>query len=429
MFTMDENAALTAEVLGEFIEKHEINKRRYLDLRNQYLGDTPIKKRKEKEKHQPDNRLSSSFAKYLINTFNGFFVGNPLQVNHNEPEIAKVIRIFWNRNSMNDVLSELAKLTSIYGRAYLLVYQDENAATRVAYNDPLDLFMIYSDKIRPSSLYAVRYEPDDDGGYRGQIYERHQWFNFYLEGDTLIKEEHVDELGYPTNQLYYGRVPVIEFIENEERQSLIEPVESLINAYDKVLSEKANDVEYFVDAYLSILGVDIDDEVLKNLKDTRILNIAGDIDTSKLVVEFLEKPDGDQTQENLLNRLEYLIYNNSMVTNLNDKNTTLPASGEALKIRQQPMADLARNKERKFQSALQTLFGMFFSLQTNIDAEHKEEFYNIDYNWSRNEPDNIADEITNAKNLEGIISKRTQLSRLSFISDIDEEMERIDEEF
>ncbi len=47
-----------------------------------------------------------------------------------------------------------------------------------------------------------------------------------------------------TKPHYYGDVPVIEYIENEERQALFEPIESLINAYDKALSEKANDVDY-----------------------------------------------------------------------------------------------------------------------------------------------------------------------------------------
>lgn len=38
---------------------------------------------------------------------------------------------------------------------------------------------------------------------------------------------------------------------------------SQINAYNKALSEKANDVDYFADAYLKILGERIDDETAK----------------------------------------------------------------------------------------------------------------------------------------------------------------------
>src|SRR5699024_2091236 len=107
------------------------------------------------------------------------------------------------------------------------------------------------------------------------------------------------------------------FIENEERQSLIEPVESLINAFNEALSGKLDDIDYFADAYLSILGALLDDESIKRLKDNRIINMAGD-GAEKVTVEFLDKPDGGQTQENFLDRTERLIYQLSQVANIND---------------------------------------------------------------------------------------------------------------
>jgi len=41
---------------------------------------------------------------------------------------------------------------------------------------------------------------------------------------------------------YFGGVPLIEYIENEERQGAFEQVESAITGYEKAISEKANDV-------------------------------------------------------------------------------------------------------------------------------------------------------------------------------------------
>ena len=49
-------------------------------------------------------------------------------------------------------------------------------------------------------------------------------------------------------------VPAVEFVENEERMGIFESALPMIDAYNKAISEKANDVDYFADAYLKILG-------------------------------------------------------------------------------------------------------------------------------------------------------------------------------
>lgn len=429
MFKLSDSEPLDGTALAKFIREHEKEKQRYKRLKEQYLSQPDILRKPRKEAYKPDNRLVANFSKYLINTFNGYFIGIPTKVYHAEKEVNEQIQNFWKSNDMDDVLSELAKLTSLYGRAYLFIYQDEDAFTRVAYNDPFDMFVIYNKSIKPSSRYGVRYTKNEDGTYEGQIYEAHRWYNFYLENEEMITEQPIDELGDYRGNLYYGRVPIIEFYENEERQSLIEPVETLINAYHKALSEKANDVDYFADAYMKILGATLDAETIQKLRDNRIINIEGDGDVAKVVVEFLQKPNGDQTQENLLNRLERLIYTISMVTNINESNGLVtPASGESLKIKQQPMSHLARVKERKFQAGLQTMFKMVFNIPTNIAPQYRDEYVNIEYTWSKNTVNNTRDEVEIAKGLEGITSKRTQISQLSFVDDVDAEIEKILEE-
>ena len=68
----------------------------------------------------------------------------------------------------------------------------------------------------------------------------------------------------------------------------------MINAYNKAISEKANDVDYFADAYLKVLGSKLEEDDVAHIRDDRIINFDGD--TERLIVEFLQKPDGDTTQ-------------------------------------------------------------------------------------------------------------------------------------
>ena len=418
---MDKDTEITGEILEGFIQQHEMQKLRYLELYNQYLSRPPILAEPPKEEAwKPDNRLVGNFGKYLVDTFNGFFNGIPMRPSHYNEHVNEIIQDFWNANNMDNTMNELAKSTSIYGRAYLFLFQNEESKTEVAYNDPLDMFVIYSDEIRPRSLYGVRYTVDEDG-YKGQLFSDSEAYDFTLDGDSLSLTE--------SHSLFYGRVPMIEFIENEERQSLIEPVESLINGFNNVLSEKNNDVSYFSDAYLSILGALLDDDSIRNLKDNRIINLAGD-NAEKVTVEFLEKPDADQTQENFLDRTERLIYQLSQVANIDDTTfgTAGNSSGVALEFKLQPMKNLASNKERKFQQGLQTLFGMVFNVVTNVPGNLSDEYRNIQYNWSRNLPANSEAEMQVVRGLDGIISHKTQLDMLSAVSDSQRELELIEEE-
>lgn len=90
------------------------------------------------------------------------------------------------------------------------------------------------------------------------------------------------------------------------------------------------------------MGAELDDETLKSLRDTRIINLK-DTDAQQLIVEFLQKPDADATQEHLLDRLENLIFRTAMVANISDESFGT-ASGIALRYRLQAMDNLAKTK-------------------------------------------------------------------------------------
>lgn len=130
------------------------------------------------------------------------------------------------------------------------------------------------------------------------------------DGELVIEEKGQEH--------FFGDVPLIEYVENNERQSAFENVETLINAYNKAISEKANDVDYFADAYLAILGAELDEETIKQIRDNRVINLKSG-DGQKIVLEFLDKPNADTTQENLIERLERLIFQISMVANISDE--------------------------------------------------------------------------------------------------------------
>lgn len=406
---------ITPEVVQNFIKLHEAELPRYNRLKNLYESKAPILNMEDKPEHKPDNRLVVNYAKYIVDTFNGYFIGIPVKVSHDDSGVNDQVDFFLKMNDMDDNLAELSKITSIYGHGFELLYQNEDSETCSTYNNPLDMFVVYDDTIAQKPLFAVRYHKTDDG-MKGQLYTKDREITITEGKDGLIFSEETAH--------YYLDVPVIEYIENEERLSVFESVESLINAYDKALSEKANDVDYFADAYMKLLGMELDEESMRNIRDNRIINLFGTDDASKLVAEFMEKPNGDASQEHLLDRLEKRIYQISMVANINDESFG-NASGVALEFKLQPMKNLAAMKERKFTSGMNRRFKMLFNVPLFVDTSKKDEWRNLNYQFTRNIPRNVADEAETAGKLQGVVSKETQLSVLSIVDNPKQEIERM----
>src|SRR5690625_4213542 len=177
---MDPEEELTAELLGEFIEKHTARLPRYKKLMGMYKGNHDILHQDEKAEYKPDNRLVVNFAKYIVDTLNGYFIGNPIKTTHPDEMVAERMREIAKRNNQNDNNAELSKLCSIYGHAYEFLYQDEEANTRVTYTEPTNAFVIYDDTIAQNAMYGVYINSfdEDEGKLEGLLFDRYKETRF-----------------------------------------------------------------------------------------------------------------------------------------------------------------------------------------------------------------------------------------------------------
>ena len=417
LFTMSRDDVIDAKVLSKFIQLHQQAIARYDYLFNMYINEPEIFTTPRKAEFKPDNRLAVAFPKYMVDTFGGYFNGIPIKKTHENDDYLDAITQFDNANDMEDEESELFKLACIYGHSFEYIYQTEQTETKSIYVSPKEMFIVYDNSIEQLPLFAVYYGREKD-----------KTVGVLIEADK-ISDFKSNTAGFELSNVRinaYGQIPVVEFMLNDERQGLFEPVISLINSYNKVMSEKANDVDYFADAYMKILGAELDEKSIERIKDNRIINLHG-LDSSKIVVEFMDKPDSDSQTEHLLDRTERLIYATSMVANISDENFG-NSSGTALAYKLQAMSNLALSVQRKFQSSLNRRYELFSLLRTNVPENMKDEWRNIEYKFTRNEPKNILEEAQTAAQLMGITSQETALSVLSVVSDVSSELGRIDQE-
>lgn len=409
MITLPQETLMTKEVLGTLISAHKALVTRYERLENMYTGLHVILDVEAKAEYKPDNRLVCNFAKYIVDTMNGFFIGIPIKVTHEDDGINEYLEFLDKYNNQDDNNAELSKICGIYGHGYELLYMDETANVGITFLKPTEGFVVYDDSVLHRPMFSVRYYLNYEGTMEGTYADTTSVYHF--------NSEFAIEAGTPHP---FGGIPMIEYVENEERMSAFENVETLINAYDKAISEKANDVDYYADAYLKILGASLDEDTLAKLRDSRIINL--DADAEKIVVEFLQKPEADGTQENLINRLEKLIFHLSMVANINDENFG-GSSGIALKYKLQSMNNLAKTKERKFTAGMTKRYKLVANVPTAKIGP--DDWTGIQFKFTRNIPNNELEESEIAKNLAGIVSKETQLNTLSIIEDASAELERI----
>ena len=418
IYRISPDEELTDAKLSRFIARHAAESTfRYKQLQDAYETDFPIFHENPKPEWKPDNRIAVNFAKYIVDTMNGYFIGNPIKiiVDGGEETIEKYIEFLDQYNDQDDNNAELSKICSIYGKGYEMYYNDEEGNVGIIYLDPTEAFMIYDDSVLKRERYFVRLYRDEDNVLHGSVSDQEKVRWFTIKGKIVWNEQ---------EQLhYFNGVPATEYRENKECQGIFEPVMSIINAFNKAISEKANDVDYFADAYLKIIGTLLDEDELKHIRSDRVINFDGDGES--VIVDFLQKPNGDTTQENLLDRLQNLIFLIAMVANISDKNFGT-SSGIAMAYKLQGMSNLRKTKERKFTSGMNRRYKLIFSNPGN--AMKKDDWVKLHYKFTPNVPANLLEESQIAQNLSGVVSQETQLGVLSVVDNPKTEIERIDKE-
>ena len=373
----------------------------------------------QRRMYGPDNRLVANLPHYIVDTYNGFFVGIPPKITLDDKNENEALQQWNDTNSFQDKLSEISKQTDIYGRSFAFIYQDENADTCIAYASPTDAFMVYDDTVARKPFAFVRYWKDTKSGlWTGMVYYANKIKTFK---GSVVEDSDQNNM--------YNLVPAVEFYGNEERQGVFDNVKTLIDELDRVLSQKANQVEYFDNAYLKILGLDLDEDgdgrPDANLIGNQMIYSAN-ADAANADVEFISKPDGDNMQEHIIDRLVSMIYQVSMVANLNDEAFAGNSSGVALQYKLLPMRNMAANKERKFTQALRKLYRIVFSADQVV--KDKNAWQDLLFDFKQNLPIDISEEADTLQKLSGVVSKETAFRNSRLIDDPKKEVERMQKE-
>ena len=420
VFIFPKGETLNVDDLYGFIEyQNEVCRRKYELNYDMYVSNHPILRAPLKAWSE-NNKLVVPMPRLLVDEYAGYFGGNAPTVQLEDETDNDSLQAWLNDSEFADEHSEIVKAVGIYGRSYLLAYQGEDSKPKIAHVEPDEGFMIYDDTIKGEPLAFVRYSRDYLNNITGTIY--------YAGFSVDFKNDKLEE---PVNYVWH-EVPAVEFYSNEERQGIFDGVKTLIEALDKALSKKADQVDYFDNAYLLALGLNLEDENGRiHIDREQRFIYSPDADATNAKVEFIGKPDADGMQENLINRLIDLIYYTSMIPNLQDSAFSGNSSGVALQFKLLPMQNMAAFQERKFIKSLRRMFKVLFESADGgqiVRSINKNSWLDLRFTYTRNMPQNMADAVSTAVQASSLLSQQTALAMIPGIDDPQAEIKRKQEE-
>lgn len=426
---INDDGSIPNKLLMMCINEHikEVNSR-LQSLDDYYQGEHEILKRVFNNPNIPNNKIVCNHAEYISDMAVGYVFGVPIsysgerseELNNNFTEI--------DEDSHNN---ELALDVSIFGVGNELVYmsEDETPIVELANLSPLNTFLVIDNTVKIKPIFAVHYYENYNvdnirESYTVEVYtETHKYAYVYKE---LTEDSQPINVMEPEEHYFKG-VPIIEYKNNKKARGDFEGVITLIDAYNKLQSDRVNDKEQLVDAFLVIVGQSLGDtkeevtETVKYLMENKIIELDENGDAKWLVKNLNE----DQV-EVLKKALKDDIHEFSKVPCLTDENFVGNASGVAMKYKLLGLEQLGRTKERYFKKGLRQRLKLISNVE-KVRAKLMDS-NKIDITMKRSLP--VDDELLAriASETEGFISWETRVKNFNPELDVDEERKRLNKE-
>lgn len=427
---------------------------KYKKFQRLYEGKHKIQNRAKPDSNKPNNKLVNDFFGQTIDTTVGYFLGNPIILNYTEPKREKAqvetdpndvgvdlevledtavqdaLDVICIENDKDDLFIEWGKEAMIKGLSHLLVYQDEESKTKLMRLSPEDVILVYKNSSTKELEYAIRlYDIDTEDTSKtthyAEVYSATKVELFKsTESSTggKYKRDFASYVFDSERSHIYNRVPIITLYNNEEQMSDLEKIETLVNDYNKVLSDVSNEFEAFRNAYLMLKNMTTGKDGAQKLKDEGIIEVMDNGD-----VKFVTKQIQTEALENHLNRLEKNIHKFAQVPDLSDENFAGNLSGVAIRFKLFGLETKCIIKERKMEKAIRELVRVL-TVPIRVNTGHEVDVINLKVEFTRNVPNNLTEIVDTVSKLEGKVDKETLLSLLPFIDNPKEVLEKMEQD-
>lgn len=397
-----------------------------------YKGIQEILSRK-KEDGAPNNKLVCNHAKDISDTASSYFIGEPI-VYKSDKDIS-VLTDSLEDAGCDEVDGDNGLDLSVYGIAYDYIYtkQDETVLS-IKNLPPENTFMVYDDTIEQNELFAVYYyAKKDDTDQRKTVYVATVLtanYKYVLNITDNKEEQKTTEL---PEAHYMGEIPITEYLNNKLGIGDFELQIPLIDAYNAIMSDRVNDKEQFIDSILAIYGTLLSDEdyeaddgsgteaAMKRLRKLKVLELP---DGTK--AEYLTQTFDESGIEILRKAIEQDIHKFSHIPCMSDESFGGNVSGVAMEFKLLGMENITKIKTRYYKKGIRKrmrIFASWLALKgKNVDTAGVKPIF------TRCMPKNLLEISQWVSNLWGKVSKKTLLSQIPFVEDVEAELTAVEKE-
>lgn len=417
------SGGITPYILAKLIERHEQKRERYRKLYDYYIGKHKIRNRSRTAKGAANNKIVANHAKYITDMTQSYLTGNPVTYSASEDIDIEPLKNAYFEQDIASLDSELVKNMSIYGRAYELVYSNEDSKPRSVKLNPENTFVCYSQSAEEKPMFGVYYykKYDLDGYCTGTICRVYD--DSYVYTYTGLQDSYTGLTLQSTEPHYFGGVPIIEYRNNAETQGDYEQLIPEMDAYNTLMSDRINDKEQFVNSFLFLVDCDMDSEQAFKLMDERIL-----MGYTGAKAEYLSKVLNEADTKVLRDDLKDDIHRLSHVPDLSDESFGNNLSGVAIKYKLLGFEQHVKNKERYFARSLRKRFELYNNFLATLNSMQEVPTHRVDIVFTYNLPANELEIAQMVATLNDNVSNETLLEQIPFISDAKEEAEKFHSE-
>ena len=402
--------ALSKEDVVRLLQESEIFSTKYTTNEDYFYGKHKILNRTFDDKSKPNNQVMCNIPKYIVQVRTGFFSSSPLTLESGNPEYLKDIRKVLEYNDFKQTFNQLDTYCSIYGHSFLVMYMNEEGRIAFTAQNPTDWIYVRDNSLEQKPKFAIRYYAWWDDVENMQMYD----IELYTDKEIINYEgSPVDLKEVGRRPHYFNGLPVIEFMENESRQGSYENVISLIDTYELMLSDTANTINYFSDCYLVLTGMqETQAEDIARMKNDRVLLVPEGCEAS-----FLTKNVSENYNENMLKRLQEQIFVVACTPLLSDSSFSSNSSGVAIQFKLFSMEKSVQLKENIFRAGFNRMFNLIKDMINLYERKSYTEDDRIIQTFTRSLPMDLSALADSISKLNGVVSRRTLMSQLEFVSD------------
>lgn len=429
---------LTEQDIIKYIVGQFSRARKYEENLDYYMGrNKAIVNKESVDENAPDNRLVAPYARTMTQIVKGY-MGKPQNISyHSEDDIyLDEIKDIFDENDEPLQTARIIEDQSRYGVAFEMLYtseEDGRAIPELIICNPQSIIPIFEKNYDDSLSCFIKFTQNPQIGDELKTYSVEVGYSDVVQIFTMIDQGNNSFVLTEDGEMqhFFGDVPLVIYKNNSEYLADYEPVKTLIDSYDLLLSTSMNESERFASAYLILKNVILADSkdpsqqkvMLERIKQSRIFSVSNDGD-----VQFLTKDIPTAFIDSMRQALREDIQYHSHIPDFRDQ-AFRAQSGEAQKWALFDFENLCSDKEAYIREGLEErleLISTFLSFGV-IESEDK-----IFIKFERNVPSNDTIQIDNVIKIKNarLLSDKDLLELLpkDMIGDIEEKLKNLEEQ-